>query len=152
MPLGTIGRSLSRARSWSLTAAITITLGVGALTLTFGVVNAALFRPPPFAEADEIALLYLQRNPSGEAPRRERWSFPRFELFAETQQSFERVASYSPGSVTLSGTGSALNSIDTPCSVKTCCARTTPNCTVTSNSTPIKIDLWNTWFIVVHLI
>jgi hypothetical protein len=87
--------------------ALTIASGVAALTITFGVVNAALFRQPPFPDADRMAMLFLQRNPSGEPPRRERWSFARFELLRDAQQSFEYVASYSPGALTVSGGGGA---------------------------------------------
>ena len=52
-------------------------------------------------------MLYLQRTPPNEPPRRERWSFPRFQLLAARQRSFEAVASYSPASLTLSGQGEA---------------------------------------------
>jgi len=100
-------RSLIRARSLSVTIIITVALGIAALTTTFGVVNAALFRQPPFDEADRVVMLFIQRNPQGEAPRRERWSFGRFELLARSQQSFEQLASYSPAAVTLSGQSNA---------------------------------------------
>jgi len=83
-----------------------LAVGVGALTATFGVVNAALFRQPPFERAERIVLLYLERHPLGEPPRRDRWSFARFELMRRWQRSFEDVASYSPGSVSLSARGS----------------------------------------------
>lgn len=99
-------RSLLRAPVFSLTVALTLGLGVGALILTFSVINAALFRQPPFPAARDLALLFIQRNEEGELPRRERWSFNRFELLAKSQQSFERVASYSPASITVSGAGS----------------------------------------------
>ena len=94
-------RSLVRSRALALTVVFTLGLGVGALILTFGVVNAALLRQPPFDEAKDLALLYIQRNEEGEPPRRERWSFARFELLSQQQQVFENVASYSPGSATL---------------------------------------------------
>lgn len=107
IPFRRIVRSLARARGITLTVVLTLAMGVGALLATFGVVNAALFRQPPFHKAADVALLYLQRNPTGEVPRRERWSFARFKLLAELQQSFEQIASYSPGAMTVSGDGSA---------------------------------------------
>jgi putative ABC transport system permease protein len=106
MPISTTLRSLTRARALSLTVVLTLAIGVAALTVTFGVVNAALFRQPPFHEADRLAMLYIQRNELGEAPRQERWSFARFNLLAESQDVFEHVASYSPGAMTVSGAGS----------------------------------------------
>ena len=105
MPLSTTLRSLARARVLSFTVVLTVALGVAALTITFGVVNAALFREPPFPAADRLALLYLQRNPAGEPTQRERWSFARFQLLRDMQQSFEQMASYSPGAITVSGGG-----------------------------------------------
>jgi hypothetical protein len=44
----------------------TLALGVG-VTITFGVVRAALWRQPPFPDAGRLAMLFLQRNPRGEA-------------------------------------------------------------------------------------
>ena len=73
-------RTLARARIFSLTVAITLGPGIAALIVTFSVVNAALFRQPPFPAAEDLALLFIQRNPEGEPSYRERWSFSRFEL------------------------------------------------------------------------
>ncbi|HEY7474103.1 MAG TPA: ABC transporter permease [Vicinamibacterales bacterium] len=96
-------RSLTRGRWLSLSVVATIALGVAALTTTFGIVHAALFRQPPFDDADRMAVLYLDRRPEGEPPRQERWSFARFQLLQQAQRSFEQVATYSPASITLAG-------------------------------------------------
>ena len=101
MTLSSTLHPVSRARGLALAVAGTVALGVAALTTTFGLVDAALVRQPPFHEADRVAMLYLQRNPEGEPPRQERWSFGRFQLLAQWQRSFERVATYSPMTVTL---------------------------------------------------
>ncbi|HSA56441.1 MAG TPA: ABC transporter permease [Gemmatimonadaceae bacterium] len=103
MPVTATLRSLRNTRGLSATVVATLAFGVAALALAFGVINAAVFREPPFHDAGRLAMLYLERNPQGEPPRRERWSFPRYELLRERQQSFERVASYSPASLTISG-------------------------------------------------
>ena len=99
-------RSLVNTRALSITVALTLALGVGALIITFGVVNAALWRQPPFPDAERLTMLFLQRNPEGESPRRERWSFVRYSMLAEQQDVFDHVASYAPGSLTLSSAGS----------------------------------------------
>ncbi len=98
---------MTQGRWLALAVAATLTLGVALLTTTFAIVEAALLRQPPFPEADRLALLYLQRNPAGEPPRQERWSFPRFERLRQTQKSFENIASYSAASVTLSASADA---------------------------------------------
>jgi len=86
---------------------LTLALGTGAVATTFGVINAALFRQPPFPAADRLLMLHLQRRPQSEPPRRERWSFARFQMLRQTQKALEDVASYSPAAFTLSGSGDA---------------------------------------------
>src|SRR5688572_2068277 len=106
MPFGSAFRSLTGNRGLAVTVVLTLAIGVATFTTAFGVVNAALFRQPPFDEADRIAMLYLERSAPGE-PAQERWSFGRFELLRAWQRSFETVASYSPATVTLSGDAGA---------------------------------------------
>lgn len=91
-----------RSRMLPLAVGLTIALGVAALTAAFGIVNAALFRQPPFEDAGRIALLYLLRDDHG-TPRRERWSFARIRQLEQSQKSFEQVANYSLATLTLSG-------------------------------------------------
>ncbi|HEV8365689.1 MAG TPA: ABC transporter permease [Gemmatimonadaceae bacterium] len=101
-------RSLLRSPALALGVGAMLAVGVGALTVTFGIVNAALFREPPFEDARRLAALYIVRNPIGEPPQqRQRWSYSRYELLREGQRSFELVANYSNPSLTLSGTGEA---------------------------------------------
>ena len=100
-------RRFRSGRGVAVMAVTTLALGVAALTTTFGVVHAALVRLPPFRDADRLALLFLERNPAGEPPRQERWSFARFERLRATQQSFSALASFSPASVTLAADGDA---------------------------------------------
>lgn len=100
-------RTLSRARGIAVAVVITLALGVGALTTAFGIVNAALFRQPPFQDARRLAMLYLMRNPLGEPARRERWSFARIQMLRDQQRSFEQVALYTPATLTLAGEADA---------------------------------------------
>ncbi len=105
MPLATSARALARAPKLSIGVIVTLAIGVAALTTAFGIVRAALMRQPPFPDAERVALLFLERNPANEPPRRERWSFERFRLLVRQQESFDLVASCSPASLTLSGGG-----------------------------------------------
>ncbi|HEY7027139.1 MAG TPA: hypothetical protein VH438_06010, partial [Gemmatimonadales bacterium] len=73
-------RSLARAPVLAISVVVTLALGVATLTTAFGVVHAGLWRQPPFPDASRIAMLFLHRNPRGEPPQQERWSFGRFEL------------------------------------------------------------------------
>src|SRR4051812_14196132 len=92
---------------WTLSIGVVLTLALGvcALTTTFAVVRAALWREPPFPDAARLGILYLERNPAHEPPRRERWSFPRAEQLRGSQHSFDAVATFSLASLTLSGAG-----------------------------------------------
>jgi len=88
-------RSLRRSPIVTAAAVVSIGLGAAAATTVFSVVDAALFRPPPFERADELAVLFMTRARPTESPRTERWSWPRFRALAASQRSFERVASFS---------------------------------------------------------
>ncbi len=88
-------RSLRRSSVVTAAAVVSIGLGAAAATTVFSIVDAALFRPPPFERANELAVLFMTRARATESPRNERWSWPRFRELAATQRSFERVASFS---------------------------------------------------------
>ena len=86
-----------------------LALGTGALTTTFGLVDAALLRQPPFERADHLAILYMTRTSArAGAPadaRRERWSYARLGMLREHATSFETIANHLPITLTLTGTG-----------------------------------------------
>jgi hypothetical protein len=55
-------RQLMNSPGFSLTAAISLALGIGATTAVFSVIYAALINPFPFTEADRIMRLAVRDN------------------------------------------------------------------------------------------
>jgi putative ABC transport system permease protein len=100
-------RGLARMPSFSLTVAITLAVGVAALAITFGVVDAAIWRQPPFDDAARIVMVRTDRAEPGSAPHAERWSFARLRMLRETAKSFELVANFGPSLLNLTGGGDA---------------------------------------------
>src|SRR6185503_16806820 len=96
-------KRLAQSPGFTLVAALTLALGIGATSAIFSVVNAVLLRPLPFPEADrlvQLAALWKQEPVAYLAP-------PNF-LDTEAQaRSFERLAAFDGGGVTLTGRGDA---------------------------------------------
>ena len=107
MPFDLHLRSLARARGLVAAVVLTLALGLGALTLTYAVVDATAIRQPPFAQAERLTMLYVVRQPPASAPYRERWSYPRTRMLARSTTSFSALANYSPTRLNISGGGDA---------------------------------------------
>jgi predicted permease len=96
-------RSLIRARGLALSVVATLALGLGAMVTTFLLVDAAIWRPPPFPDADRIAMLYVTRVSAREPYRRERWSFPAITMLRGLTSGIATVANYTGSNLALTG-------------------------------------------------
>jgi putative ABC transport system permease protein len=83
-------RMLLKKPGFTLTAVVTLALGVGATTAIFTVINAVLLRPLPYPEADR--LVYVGQTYGGEFSGT---GEPKFLFWREQSQSFEAMACYS---------------------------------------------------------
>src|SRR5215471_11148496 len=83
-------RMLLKKPGFTLTAVITLALGVGATTAIFTVVNAVLLRPLPYPEADR--LVYVSQTYHGELGGS---GEPKFLFWREQSRSFDALACYS---------------------------------------------------------
>jgi len=71
-------RALLRSPSFTLTATLTLALGIGATTAIFSVVNAVLLEPLPYLEPDRLVITRL--------------SLPDYKDLQRTSRSFEQTA------------------------------------------------------------
>ena len=62
-------RSLGKNRGVTALAVITLTLGIGANTAVFSMVNALLLRPYPFRDLERLVLISRAGNSSGSETR-----------------------------------------------------------------------------------
>jgi hypothetical protein len=94
-------RALRRAPGFTLVAALTLALGIGANTAIFSVVNGVLLRPLPYADADRLVRLFTAFRGSGE--ERYAMSEPEFVDYKGLARVFENAAAYTGAGLTLTG-------------------------------------------------
>ncbi|MGE0552473.1 MAG: ABC transporter permease, partial [Gemmatimonadales bacterium] len=80
-------RQLRRRPAFTLTALVTIALGVGATTAVFSVVNAVLLRPLPYPEPDRLVAIW----PAQAVANRE------IAALRERSDAYSQVSGWSPG-------------------------------------------------------
>jgi putative ABC transport system permease protein len=86
-------RSLVRNPAFTAIAIITLSLGIGANTAIFSVVNTILLRPLPFADPERIVWLWDTIPQLPTAPT----SLPEFLDWTEQSRSFEHLAAFQTG-------------------------------------------------------
>jgi putative ABC transport system permease protein len=100
-------RLLGRGPAFTTIAIATLALGIGANTAIFAVVNAVLFKPLPFADAERLMLVH-RLVPERERPgvyNESSWSYPKYRTFSGSQQVFDEVAFFAGRDLDLSGNG-----------------------------------------------
>ncbi len=98
-------RQLWRNKGFSLAAALTLALGVGATTSMFSVVNGVLLRPLPFPEPDRLVAVRYQFNSTGETANS--LSQPDIQDLQAESSSLRFVTGYTGTRRTLTGSGEA---------------------------------------------
>lgn len=101
-------RQLRKNLGFTLTAALTLALGIGATTSIFSLVNAVLLRPLPFPQPDRLMSLQHE-NHLGGAVSPTSLSYPDFFDWRARNHSFSDMASYRDSSLTLTNAGGAQN-------------------------------------------
>lgn len=83
-------RMLWKKPSFTLIAVLTLSLGIGATTAIFSVVNAVLLRPLPYPQSERLVFVGQQYRGGNSAAGE-----PKYLFWREQQQSFEGLACYS---------------------------------------------------------
>ncbi len=96
-------RQLRRTPGFTITAVLTLALGIGANTAIFSLVNAVLFKPLPVADPQQITTLtYRQNHGALQRP----FSLPEFRAIrAQSQTSFSDIMAVSAGLDGFAGKG-----------------------------------------------
>ena len=94
-------RTLARTPAFTLVMIAMLSLGVGATTATFTLVDAVLLRPLPYRDADRL-LLVFEGIPRAELPRLP-FSAPDLRDFERMQRAFSMLAAFRNREFELSG-------------------------------------------------
>src|SRR6185369_6600333 len=97
-------RTLLKRPGFSAVAVVTLALGIGASTVIFTVVDAALLRGLPYKQPDRLYHLW-ERTPKQDFSKRE-FSYPDFQDYQQNNV-FDGLAAYGGGGALLTGLGEA---------------------------------------------
>src|SRR5215510_8374666 len=97
-------RTLLKRPGFAVIAVATLALGIGASTVIFTVVDAALLRGLPYKEQDRLYHLW-ERTPKQDFSKRE-FSYPDYQDYQQNNV-FEGLAAYTGGGALLTGLGEA---------------------------------------------
>jgi putative ABC transport system permease protein len=97
-------RTLLNNPGFSLIAIITLALGIGANTAIFSVINALLLRPLPYRQPEQLVKVFRTQPDPAKGMLPSIWSYPRFEMLRDQNQSFADVAGFNQSPYNLTGT------------------------------------------------
>jgi hypothetical protein len=96
-------RTLVKSPGFTVVAVVALTLGIGANTAIFSVVNSVLLRPLPYSDPSRLIQLWEANTAKGrsEIPA----SYPNFADWRDQNHVFEQVVAYSDWTFNLTGSG-----------------------------------------------
>jgi putative ABC transport system permease protein len=99
--LRTVLRIFRRSPWFTLTAVLTIALGIGANTAIFSIVNRVIFWPLPFDRSDQLVWLATWHSDRGQYSKSSAWDYG---AWRERTNTFSDVAAYWDVGYTITGT------------------------------------------------
>jgi putative ABC transport system permease protein len=97
-------RMLLKQPGFTLIAVLTLALGIGANTAIFSVVNALLLRPLPYRQPEQLVKVFRAQPDPTKGMLPSIWSYPRFEMLRDHNQSFTEVVGFNQSPYNLTGT------------------------------------------------
>ncbi len=88
-------------RGAAILAIVALSLGIGATTTMFSVVDATLWRPMPLERSDRLAVVSVTKTTARDGLQRLRWSRPGIAELEAATTSFESIASVTLTSITI---------------------------------------------------
>ena len=99
-------RSLCRAPAFTAVAVLTVALGIGATVAIFSLVNAALLRPLPYADPEQLARIYVDAPDSPDQRlRRFRAATTEYFQLVGALQSWQGLDAWQTGGANFAGAG-----------------------------------------------
>jgi putative ABC transport system permease protein len=92
-------RSLRKNPGFTFVAIAILSLGIGATTAVFSVVNSVLLRPLPFKDPDQLVWIWSRRPDNNKAP----FSLPDFLDHRDQNQTLDQIAAFGNIGLSLSG-------------------------------------------------
>ncbi len=86
-------RQLAKSPGFTLTAILTLMIGLGANTAVFSLINALLLRPLPVPHAEELAVLHIDRSDDQDGPSYD-FSAPVVRALEKRQDVFQNIAGF----------------------------------------------------------
>ncbi len=96
-------RMLVKNPGFTLIAVLTLSLGIGANTAIFSVVNGVLLRPLPYPQPEQLAMVWLDNR--RQAIREDITSYPNFVDWRDQNKTFQGMAAVRNVNVSLTGVG-----------------------------------------------
>lgn len=98
-------RMLGKNPAFTAIAVVTLALGIGANTAIFSVLDAVLLRPLPYPASRQLVTIWGTDSKTGETQRA--LSYPDFADLQAKNDTFDAMAAYTDGSLTMTGHGDA---------------------------------------------
>jgi len=85
---------LRKNPGYTLIAVLTLSLGIGATSAVFSLIQGVLLTPPPYQQPERIALITTERTDSQQTSRPRGWPASQWLEWQKEAKSFEAIAAY----------------------------------------------------------